>query len=122
MMDSMTLLLDLYGLLFSQCVRRLMRIALGTCLLGLTSCAVRDYSPPLLPTFMQEQTPAGVTPPVGHDALDDPFTRTSRGVLPQTVLAPPEPSPPISTGALAPVHDASQLREPPPTSPLIQPP
>src|SRR5579864_7883789 len=35
---------------------------LGVLLLGLTGCPVRDYNPPLLPTFMREDVPAGFTP------------------------------------------------------------
>ncbi len=121
-MVSMTQRLDLHGLLAPQFVGQLIRLVLGSWLLGLTGCAVRDYSPPLLPTFMQEQTPAGVTPPIGQEDLSEPSTCTSRGVPPQTVLAPPEPSTANSTGDMAPVLDASQHREPSPTSPsTIQP-
>src|SRR5262249_11686714 len=40
----------------------IVRTVLLTLLLSLASCAVREYTPPLLPTFMQEQTPAGLLP------------------------------------------------------------
>ena len=43
-----------------------------TLLLGLASCAVREYTPPLLPTFMQEQTPAGLLPPDERETAQRP--------------------------------------------------
>ena len=62
----------------------MVRTVLVSLLLGLAGCAVRDYSPPLLPTFMHEQMPAGMTPPVEHDAPDRPATLPSDSGSAQT--------------------------------------
>src|SRR5438093_9862618 len=100
--------LDLRGALSAAFVRCLVHTALGSCLLGLTGCAVQDYSPPLLPTFMQEQTPAGVTSPVGQDNPYQSSKRFSDRVPTQTALVPPEPSTANSSGAIASAGDAPQ--------------
>jgi hypothetical protein len=57
------------SLAFPSTVRAscLVRTVLVIFLLGLVGCAVKNYSPPLLPTFMQEQLPAGLTPPAEQD-------------------------------------------------------
>lgn len=81
-------------------------------LLGLVGCAVQEYSPPLLPTFMREQIPAGVTPPIGQDDLDKPSVRASHGAPTQTVPVPPEPSTLNSSEETASVGDALQHKEP----------
>ncbi len=81
-------------------------------LLFVAGCAVQDYSPPLLPTFMQEQTPTGVTPPVGQD---DPYRsskRFSESVPTQTVSTPSEPRTASFPEERASVSDAPQSREP----------
>jgi cobalt-zinc-cadmium efflux system outer membrane protein len=42
--------------------------ALGALLLGIAGCAVRDYQPPLLPTFMRDDPPAAIGRPVPEEA------------------------------------------------------
>ena len=90
----------------------LVRTLLMGALLGLMGCAVQDYSPPLLPTFMQEQTPAGVTPPVGQDDPYQSSKRFSESVPTQTVPTPSEPRTASFPGERASVSDAPQSREP----------
>src|SRR5262245_58394261 len=81
-------------------------------MLGLTGCAVRDYSPPLLPTFMQEQTPAGVTPQVGQDDPYKSSTRFSHSIPTQTAPASSEPRTANFPGETASVSDAPQSGKP----------
>lgn len=64
----------------ATCTRRV----LVSLLLGLAGCAVRDYSPPLLPTFMQEQVPAGITPPAEQDVPHRPAALVPDGGSAQT--------------------------------------
>src|SRR5712692_8318030 len=90
----------------------LVRTLLRCALLALMGCAVQDYSPPLLPTFTQEQTSAGVTPLVEQDDLDKPFARASRSVPTQTVPVPTEPGAANSSGEMASASDTPQSGEP----------
>jgi outer membrane protein, heavy metal efflux system len=92
---------------------------LACALLGIMSCAVRDYSPPLPPTFMQEQIPAGVTPPVGQDDPYTPSARASRGVPAQTVPVPSEPRASNLSEAMPSVSDAPQSGELSPPAPTM---
>src|SRR5438093_13429826 len=103
--------LDLRGALSAAFVMCLARTALGYYLLGLMGCAVQEYSPPLLPTFMREQIPAGVTPPVGQDDPYKPPARDSRGVPTQPAPVPPKPKSPGPSAGIASAGDASQSGE-----------
>jgi cobalt-zinc-cadmium efflux system outer membrane protein len=44
--------------------RRRLGAALGALLLGATGCAIHDYPPPLLPTFMRDEAPVALGRPV----------------------------------------------------------
>ncbi len=102
----------------ATCLVRTLRVGV---LIGLMGCAVQDYSPPLLPTFMQEQTPAGVVPPIGQEDLSKPSARASRGVPTQAVPVPPEPRAANPSGELASVSTAPQSGEPSsPQPPAVQ--
>jgi cobalt-zinc-cadmium efflux system outer membrane protein len=85
---------------------------LGCVLLGLVGCAVQDYSPPLLPTFGQEQTPVGVMPPVGQDEPYQSSTSFSHSVPTQSVPGPPGSRPANPSGERASVSDARQSGKP----------
>jgi len=74
--------------------------------LGVMGCAVQDYSPPLLPTFGQEQIPAGITPPSVNDepqsdksSSPQPLAVRSQGLtLEQAIRTALEADPKIQAG------------------------
>lgn len=102
-------------------VRAMCRVfpVLVSLFLGLMGCAVQDYSPPLLPSFGQAQTPAGVAPPVGQDDLSKPSVRASRGAPTQALSVPPEPRTASFPGEIASVSDAPQSGEPSSPQPTV---
>jgi cobalt-zinc-cadmium efflux system outer membrane protein len=93
----------------ATCVVRTLLVGV---LVGLMGCAVQDYSPPLLPTFMQEQTPAGVTSSVGQGDPYQSSTRFSDSISTQTVPASSESRTASFPGEIASVSDAPQSGEP----------
>src|SRR5215813_1339246 len=96
---------------FAVLATYLVRMMPGCALLGLMGCAVQDYSPPLLPTFMQEQIPAGVTPSVEQDDLYTSSSHSSHSIPPQTALVPQESRAVSSSGEMASASDASPREE-----------
>src|SRR6266852_2107882 len=92
----------------ATCTRR----ALVSLLLGLAGCAVQDYSPLLLPTFMQEQTSVGVTSPVEQDDPHKSSLHFSQSIPTQTVPVPTEPGAANSSGEMASASDTPQSGEP----------
>jgi cobalt-zinc-cadmium efflux system outer membrane protein len=68
--------------------------ALGLLLFGVAGCAIRDYSPPLLPTFMREDTPASVPP------ASEVSPATVRGNQ-QACAVPPAIAKPLTQGTTA---------------------
>ena len=81
-------------------------------LVGLAGCAVQEYSPPLLSTFMQEQTLAGVTLSVEQDDLSPSSSRSFQSVSLQTVPAPLEPGTANPSGEMRSASDAPRGEKP----------
>src|SRR5215470_15964585 len=61
-----------------------------TLLFSLASCAVREYTPPLLPTFMQEQTPAGLLPSDEEETAQRPPSLSQESGTAPSVSVQPE--------------------------------
>jgi cobalt-zinc-cadmium efflux system outer membrane protein len=78
-------------------------------LIGVAGCAVRDYVPPLPPTFMNEDTPAGVIPSVRR-------TNASRASdsSPAARSTPPQPATPAPSEKLQGSEKTQTVEELPP--------
>jgi cobalt-zinc-cadmium efflux system outer membrane protein len=76
--------------------------ALGALFLGIAGCAVRDYQPPQLPTFMRDSPPAAIGRPVPlPEEAPPPAARQVAPRAHETRPAAPETSPVLKTSFAA---------------------
>jgi outer membrane protein, heavy metal efflux system len=106
------------------CRQQVAAPAIGLLLLALSGCAIGDYAPPLLPTFMRPDVPAGVMPadpPPPAEArpahLPPPGSLPSPTAPPRSAPSPPEVAKPTPTAegiVQAVAKDADPVFELPP--------